>query len=220
LASSGEEGLELARTRAPDLITLDLLMPGMTGWEVLKRIKADPELRSIPVVVVSVLAGEGHGSLLGAVDLITKPFEREDLLRVLWRHLGRTKGGRILMISDAAELTEELETFLRGRGLEVVARGGDVDPFDALAAEAPDAVLLDLAANGLDGLELLAEIRRNRLYAGLPAFTVTSGEIALDVRERLSELHAVIVPREEPIAALDEVLGVLFPIADEGARDE
>ena len=69
-ATNGEEGLEMARKYQPDLMTLDLIMPGITGWEVLKRLKADVELRGIPVVVVSVLANEGRGKLLGAVDLV------------------------------------------------------------------------------------------------------------------------------------------------------
>ena len=217
-ASSGEEGLELARKHAPDLITLDLLMPGMTGWEVLKKVKADPGLRHIPVVVVSVLAGEGRGSLLGAVDLITKPFEREDLLRVLWRHLGRSRGGRILLVSDALDLTGELEAFMTRRGLDVVSRRGNTNMFDALAAEMPDAVLLDHAATDLDVLAVLGKLRMNRLYAGLPAFVLAGGHLTPAARDKLGELHAVIVPREEPVAALGEVLGVLFPIADVAER--
>ena len=214
MASTGEEGLELARQHAPDIITLDLIMPGITGWEVLKKIKADPELRRIPVVVVSVLAGEGRGSLLGAVDLITKPFEREDLLRVLWRHLGRRRGGRFLLLVDEPELASDLKTFLNGRGLEVVSGQGHVNPFDALAHEAPDAVLLDLANPGIDAARFLGKLRLNRLYAGLPTFVVTDGEVSEELRDKLAELHAVIVPREEPVAALDDVLGVLFPVAD------
>jgi CheY-like chemotaxis protein len=216
-ASGGEEGLALARQHHPDLMTLDLLMPGMTGWEVLKRMKADPALRPIPVVVVSVLAGEGRGSLLGAVDLVAKPFEREDLLRVLWRHLGRRHGGRILMVGDEAPLTEELVAFLTGRGLEVVTCPAGANLFDALATEVPDAVVLDLAAK-VDMVEWLGRLRMNRLYAGLPTFVIPDGPLTPDAQVRLGELHAVVVPSEEPVAALADVLGVLFPVADEGVR--
>jgi CheY-like chemotaxis protein len=212
-ARGGEQGLALAREHSPDLITLDLIMPDMTGWEVLKRIKADPELRRIPVVVVSVGAGEGRGSLLGAVDLVTKPFEREDLLRVLWRHLGRSRGGRILVMAEGA-LQGRLTEFLRGRGLEAVAPKGGSGLVEAVDAEAPDAVILDLGEGRTDGIEVLRTLRGNRLHAGLPTFVLADRMLDEASREVLRELFAVMVPREDPVGSLEEVLGVLFPIAD------
>ncbi len=217
-AANGEEGIALAREHKPDLITLDLIMPGLSGWEVLKRLKADPELRHIPVVVVSVVAGEGRGSLLGAVDLVTKPFEREDLLRVLWRHLGRKQGGRILLITDEPQLQDGLRRFLSARGLQAVMRERGANPLDVMAAEAPDAVMLDLSTADVDGIALLRKLRMSRLYGGLPLFAVTEDDPQADLRNTLNELHAVIVPRSEPVAALDEVLGVLFPIAESTER--
>jgi len=84
-ASSGEEGLSLARNARPDLISVDLLMPGMSGWEFVRRIKADPDLRGIPVIVVSVVAGENTGRVFGVVDVLQKPISREELLAVLQR---------------------------------------------------------------------------------------------------------------------------------------
>jgi PAS domain S-box-containing protein len=214
-ASNGEEGLELAREHEPDLITLDLIMPGLSGWEALKRLKADPDLRRIPVVVVSVVAGEGRGSLLGAVDLVTKPFEREDLLRVLWRHLGRTRSGRVLMITEEEELRGRLEHFLAERGLEVVTRGASASPFDAMDQEAPDAVVFDLSTRGIDGLAFLERVRMSRHYGGLPIFAVTHDGLGEEARDRLNKLHAVVVPRAEPTEALEEVLAALFPAAEE-----
>jgi CheY-like chemotaxis protein len=199
-------------------MTLDLIMPGLSGWEVLKQLKADPELRRIPVVVVSVVAGEGRGSLLGAVDLVTKPFEREDLLRVLWRHLGRKRSGRVLLITEEPELRDGLRRFLMTRGLEVVTRDRGASPLDVMATEAPDAVVLDLATPDVDGLDLLGKLRMSRLYGGLPLFAVTDEGLSDEEQKRLSALHAVRVPRSEPVAALDEVLGVLFPVAESAER--
>jgi PAS domain S-box-containing protein len=214
LAAGGEQGLALAREHRPDLITLDLIMPGMTGWEVLKRIKADPELRRIPVVVVSVVAGEGRGSLLGAVDLVAKPFEREDLLRVLWRHLGRTRGGRVLVDVDGQDLGSRLCVFLRERGLEAVTARLEMGLLEAVDTEAPDALLIDLGGSRVDRIALLQELRTNRLYAGLPTFALVDQSLDGRGRERLRELFAVMVPREDPVRSLEEMLGVLFPVAD------
>jgi two-component system sensor histidine kinase/response regulator len=87
VAGAGAEGLRLARTERPDLVTVDLLMPGMTGWDVVRAMKADPELHDIPVVVVSAVADERGGTVPGAADLLNKPVDRDALLAVLRRHL-------------------------------------------------------------------------------------------------------------------------------------
>ena len=195
-------------------MTLDLIMPGMTGWEVLKHLKADPQLRRIPVVVVSAVAGDESGSLIGAVELVTKPFERDDLLRVLWRHLGRSRGGRILVVVDDVHVRDVLSRFLSGRGLDVVMPRGDTGPVEALAAEAPDAVVLDLAPHGPVTMEILAKIRENRVHAGLPTFVLADDDISDEERDRLQDLMTIVVSRTDPAGALDELLGALFPVAE------
>ncbi len=217
-AGGGEQGLELAREHAPDLMTLDLIMPGLTGWDVLKRMKADPELRRIPVVVVSVVAGEGRGSLLGAVDLVTKPFEREDLLRVLWRHLGRSRGGRVLMAVEDERVKGPLSEFLHGRGLEVVTPKAGVGPAEALAAEMPDAVLLDLAPHGPVTIEVLEKIRANRLFAGIPTLVLADDDLTSEQRDQLQDLMTIVVSRADPAGALEDLLGALFPMATAAER--
>ena len=116
-----------------------------------------------------------------------------------------------------AELTAGLSAFLSGRGLQVATRKQGAGPFDALAAEAPDALLLEMSSRE-DTMGFLTKLRANRLYAGLPTFLLADGEAAPGVMEKLSELHVVVVPRAEPVAALDEVLGVLFPLADGAER--
>ena len=86
-ASSGEQGLRMAREFRPHLITVDLMMPDLDGWQVIRALKADPALRNIPVVVVSIVAGENRGRILGVVDVLQKPVARADLLAVLHRCL-------------------------------------------------------------------------------------------------------------------------------------
>ena len=78
-ASDGEEGLTLARKLHPTLITLDVLMPGMDGWTVLTKLKADPEVANIPVFVISMVDEENKGFTLGASEYLTKPIDRTRL---------------------------------------------------------------------------------------------------------------------------------------------
>ena len=79
-ARTGEEALALARSVRPKVITLDLVLPGLDGWEVLKRLKADEQTRDIPVVIVSVLEDRELGVALGAEGYFQKPVDGPALL--------------------------------------------------------------------------------------------------------------------------------------------
>jgi len=213
-ATNGEEGLAAARDFRPDLITLDLMMPGMTGWEVLKHLKADRELRQIPVVVVSIVAGEGRGRLLGAVDLVTKPFEREDLLRVLWRNLVRKRGGRVLVVDDEKAARAMLSQFLGSLGLEVVEAADGQEALDAIRMEAPDAVLLDLIMPVMDGMTFLKKLRANPLHTGLPVIVITAKELSRKEEKELADVASGVVHKGDGMADdLREALGSMFTLA-------
>src|SRR5205085_6588263 len=88
VAKDGEQGLALARELLPNAIVLDILLPRLGGWDVLSRIKADPAIADIPVVIVSMLDERGKGFALGAADYLVKPVQREALLSTLRRVSG------------------------------------------------------------------------------------------------------------------------------------
>jgi signal transduction histidine kinase/CHASE3 domain sensor protein/ActR/RegA family two-component response regulator len=82
---SGEEGLAAARAQRPDVITLDIYLPGMDGWEVLRAMAADPVLENIPVVVVTISSDQARSFALGAHGHLIKPISRAALANVLPR---------------------------------------------------------------------------------------------------------------------------------------
>jgi CheY-like chemotaxis protein len=214
VASGGDEGMALARAHRPDLITLDLMMPGMTGWQVLRDLKADPELMHIPVVVVSIVAGEGRGRLLGAVDLITKPFEREDLRRVLWRALLHKEGGEVLLLTQKEEERVRLTHLLESLGLEVKAAMSPEEGLDILGKETLDVILVDLGI--LTGLEFLEELREGPLHLGLPVLAMTDGDPDPGDRAQLLELASGVIVKGDDMSrdltnALDPILTLAHP---------
>ena len=84
VASDGEEGLGLAKLESPDLILLDLMMPGISGWDVLTALKTNPRVREIPVVIMTASAHkdeEDKARSMGAVNYLVKPFSADELLR-------------------------------------------------------------------------------------------------------------------------------------------
>ena len=96
-AENGREGLESARANTPDLILLDVMMPVMNGVEMLKILKADPDLKSIPVIMLTAQSSEPAvvgGFKLGADDYITKPFKTQEFVARVGAVLSRYKNTR------------------------------------------------------------------------------------------------------------------------------
>jgi CheY-like chemotaxis protein len=214
-AASGVEGLALARVHLPDLITLDLMMPGMNGWEVLRALKDDPILRPIPVVVVSVVASERRGRLLGAVDLLTKPVDREDLLRVLWRNLVRHRTGRVLVVEDDPDARVMLSEYLKGTGLEVRAVANGREALRAVEEEAPDAVILDLIMPVMDGVAFLDRLREDPYHTGLPVIVLTGKDLTDEELHYLDEKATTVMAKGEGVhERLREVLSAFLPLGD------
>ena|SRR5688572_6655353 len=85
-ASDGEEALAKARSSLPDVIVLDVMMPGLDGWEVCRRLKEDEITRDVPVVLLTALGQEKerrHGLELGAAEYVQKPFDPDRLVDVV-----------------------------------------------------------------------------------------------------------------------------------------
>ncbi len=86
LAADGEDALARARASSPDLIVLDVMMPGLTGWEAAERLKEDPATKDIPVVLLSARTREEdvrRGRDVGAAAYVTKPFDPPELVDVV-----------------------------------------------------------------------------------------------------------------------------------------
>ncbi len=92
-AASGPEGLERAIEEQPDLVILDLMMPQMSGWDVLEEMQANPQTAGLPVIMLTVVADDesmAHGLEKGVVAYVTKPFVPADLIKVVKRVLGES----------------------------------------------------------------------------------------------------------------------------------
>ncbi|MEE8148692.1 MAG: response regulator, partial [Longimicrobiales bacterium] len=222
-AASASEGISKARQDHPDLLTLDLIMPELDGWDTLQILKQDPNLRDIPVVVTSVVAGEERGRLLGAADLLNKPFERDDLLRLLWRHLGGQRSRRVLVVDDDLDFQRRLGEYVAGDGVNIQYAANGEEAFRMVEKEAPDAILLDLMMPLMDGMTFLRKLREGPYYKGLPVIVMTSGEPTPNERIALSEHASAVLKKGEGLEeGLREVMGVIFParVIPEAARSD
>lgn len=195
-ADAGNRALVEARKRQPDLILLDLMMPSMDGWQVLHALKADTELRHIPVVIASIVAGENQGTVIGAVDMLQKPFSREALLRVI----GTRLRPKVLVVEDNDCDQHIFASGLAAEGVEhrVVSTGREA--LAAVEEFAPDLILLDLLLPEMDGMEFLQHLRRNPRHEHLPVFIVTAKELSADEAELLHQQARFILRKSGDLA--------------------
>jgi len=185
-AENGEKGLQLARQLRPDAITLDVMMPGMDGWQVMTHLKSDPELRDIPVILLSIVNDRKTGFALGATEYLTKPFDRERLTSVLGR-ISKGRGSRLaLVVDDLPENRELLRRALEGDGWTVEEAGHGREALERLEVRRPDVILLDLMMPEMDGIEFVERLRASERNHSIPVLVVTAKEITPVDRQRLS----------------------------------
>ena len=200
VAEDGREGLQLARELKPSLVTLDVLMPEMDGWSVLREIKADPELSETPVLMVSILDEKNKGFALGAADYITKPVDRKRLVSILEKYKLDSAGGHVLVVEDEAEVRALLRRMLVAEGWTVTEAENGRVALDCLkeAAPLPDLIMLDLIMPQMDGFDFLAERRRNPDWTNIPVVVVTAADLTAEDRKRINGGVAKIIQKTSP----------------------
>ncbi|HVQ32217.1 MAG TPA: response regulator [Vicinamibacteria bacterium] len=185
LAAGGEEGVRLAREKKPDVITLDVLMPGMDGWAVLKTLKSDAATASTPVVMLSMVDDKDIGYALGAADYILKPFDRDRLAEVLRRYKGKEPVCPVLVVEDDPATRDVIRRTLEGDGWQVTEAANGRLALSAVSEKVPDLILLDLMMPEMDGFEFVAALRRNDAWKRVPVVVVTAKDLTREDRERL-----------------------------------
>jgi signal transduction histidine kinase/DNA-binding response OmpR family regulator len=184
-AASGDAGLEAARRHRPDLVTLDVLMPGMDGWAVLRSLKSDPEVAKIPVVMVSMVDGHDMGRVLGAADFLQKPVDRDQLAGLVRKYRGPRAPCPAIVIEDDPASREVLRRTLEQDGWRVCEAANGREGLALVADGIPDLILLDLMMPEMDGFEFVERLRANAAWSRIPVVVVTARDLSLDDRERL-----------------------------------
>ncbi|MBI4511312.1 MAG: response regulator [Deltaproteobacteria bacterium] len=177
-AEDGLEGVRLAKESKPDLILMDLSLPGIDGWQATFRIKQDPELASIPIVALTAHAMTGdeeHALQAGCDGFLTKPIDENALFAVLRERLAKRKDAAgagpscpgkptVLVVDDNEDNLAQLSEELSEHFAVSLARSGK-EALDLCARTLPDVVILDVAMPGMDGLETCQRISAARATA-------------------------------------------------------
>jgi signal transduction histidine kinase/DNA-binding response OmpR family regulator len=209
-ASSGDEALSLARSTRPDAITLDVMMPKPDGWDVLSALKADADLRDIPVVIVTMLSDRGIGLSLGAVEVLTKPVERAQLTALIHNLVRRE--GPVLVVEDDAGAREMIRQTIEKMSLPVAEADNGLQALGWLGKNpAPAVILLDLMMPEMDGFEVLDALAAHPQWREIPVIVITAKQLTAAERERLlGQARKVIekggASRLDIVAAINEAV--------------
>ena len=197
-AADGASGVALVRQHKPMAVTSDIMMPGMDGWSVLSAIKSDPETADIPVIMLTMGDTQELGFALGAFDFLSKPLDRNQLLKALERiNLPASSETEILIVEDDRDTRELLQRTLEREGWKVLTATDGIHAIELLtsATRIPDLVLLDLMMPRLDGFGVLDTIRKNPLWVNIPVVILTAKDLTLDERMVLSQSSAAILEK-------------------------
>jgi signal transduction histidine kinase/DNA-binding response OmpR family regulator/ligand-binding sensor domain-containing protein len=189
-ARHAEEATRLARSMRPTAITLDIILPGAEGWQVLKTIKADPETCEIPVIIVSMVENRELGIAFGAEDYFVKPVDRDRLMRRLREITVRAatpRRPRLLLIDDDVSVHDLLEPELTKQGYQLEKAFSGAEGLQRAESSKPDVIILDLMMPGLSGFEVAELLRRQEATARIPIFVLTAKDLTPQDREQLRQ---------------------------------
>jgi GAF domain-containing protein/CheY-like chemotaxis protein/anti-sigma regulatory factor (Ser/Thr protein kinase) len=212
-AGGGDEGLRRAREIAPDVITLDVLMPGMDGWSVLAALKADPALAEVPVVMLTMLDDRNLGYALGAADYLTKPIDRDRLVAVLARY---RRDLPVLVVDDDADFRELARRMLEREGYTVIESENGRAALDRLRNATPGAILLDLMMPEMDGFDFVAAVRAEASWRAVPIVVITAKDLSPEEHERLNGYVARVL--QKGALSRETLLGEVRDLVTASAR--
>ena len=189
-AASAEAALAIALQQPLSLITLDIMLPNMDGWELLDRIKRVPALTRIPVVIISIVADKNRGFALGAAAIMQKPISRQELYESLVElglfPLAAGRSLKILVADDDPKAVELIAVRVLGLASTVLRAYGGQEAIDLARSEVPDLLVLDLMMPEVSGFDVVHALHQRPETSGIPILVVTAKEITAEDRARLN----------------------------------
>jgi DNA-binding response OmpR family regulator/nitrogen-specific signal transduction histidine kinase len=179
-AQRGEDVFQLAKSEKPVLITLDILLADMNGFEVLEQLKGDSTTSEIPVIIVSVVPdAETRGLALGAAGYIGKPFEERQVLSLVQEVLSSVGNpdnallNHVLVVDDDRHIVNWLKEALSNSGFVVQGAYNGHEALALAREDSPDLILLDLKMPDMDGYEVIRNLRDEHTTRNIPVIVIT-----------------------------------------------
>ena len=189
-AFDGKQAIQMARELRPYAITLDIVLPKKDGWEVLVELKSLPEVKDIPVIILSVVENRLFGLNLGAVEYFVKPVNKEQLIKAVRNVMAKTareaKAMTVLVVDDEPQTVEMLTGYLQAEGFTVLQAYGGKQGIDLAIEKQPDAIILDLMMPEVSGFDVVQRLQAHPEAREIPILIFTAKHLTAEDRQRLT----------------------------------
>jgi signal transduction histidine kinase/DNA-binding response OmpR family regulator len=210
VASTAEEGIDLAKTFNPNAVILDIKLPDHNGMVVLDQLKLDPKTRHIPVHVISSEDFSKPAREMGAFGYYLKPVKREKILMAFQQmtSLMDQSMKRVLIVEDDAVQRDHLVDLIKDPKVEIIALGNAKDALEELSRSTFDCMIMDLNLPDMSGYELLSKIsNESSTYSFPPVIVYTARDLTPEEEEKLRLYSGSIIIKgaKSPERLLSEV---------------
>jgi len=196
----------------PYAVTLDIMMPNIDGWTVLTSLKTDPETRHYPVVICSIMEQTDKGFNLGASDYLVKPILEEDIVNAIGKLNKDGNIQNVMVIDDDPNDLRLMEKILTDQGhyKPILVEGGRKG-WEAINANPPHAIILDIFMPDMDGFTILEKLRENPMLREIPVLVVSGGGLTNEQHQQLAEYGQRLITKgslkeSELIASIESAL--------------
>ncbi|MGN7610496.1 HAMP domain-containing protein [Magnetococcales bacterium HHB-1] len=224
IAGTGTEGVRLVEKHLPAAVILDIQLPVMDGWEVLRHLKKNNATRHIPVHVISVIKESIFGYRLGAAQYLVKPISKEALdhaFEQIEEHLNK-KAKHLLIVEDNDVERQAVVNLLKGEDIVIRDVATGKEALTAIREIDFDTMVLDLKLPDMDGYDLLRMINQDGAIKHLPTIVYTGKDLTMEDERKLRQYAESIVLKtaESPARLLEETTIFLHRVAAELSQDK
>jgi CheY-like chemotaxis protein len=224
IAGDGESGWRLAKRHHPAAVLLDLTLPGMSGWDVLERLKHDLDTRHIPVHIISGEAENLNAYQMGAMGFLTKPVDQQDLENAferIVRFIDR-EIKTLLVVEDDVALRRSVRQLLSADDVRILEAGTGQAALAYLATTPPDCIILDLSLPDMSGFNLLNRIHNDPTLPQCPVIIYTGRELTEEENLELMQYTDSVIVKgvKSPERLLDETALFLHQLVSDLSRDK
>lgn len=188
-AYDGQTAIDKAKEIRPFAITLDIMLPQTDGWEVLKKLKALPETKEIPVIIVSIVENPTLGFSLGAVDYFTKPINRKGLIASLKKYsltaFLKRKPMNLLVIERSQDAIEQVGSILDEAQFGVIRAHHGKEGVELAIETQPDLILLDMTLEDISAFETIHRLKQHPTAQNIPIILFASRDLSHQEKQML-----------------------------------
>ncbi len=194
IAKNGEDGIQLARNEQPDLIFMDMILPGMHGLEAIIKLKQIEETKDIPIVALTVMDSSEFVATCfkeGVSAFIKKPYDFSEIFEKTKKILGSPESSqkRVMIIEHDPSIMTMITMILTRGGYKVIASGdGETNGVDILE-ERPDVILWDNVGQGDGAFPFLNELTPES-ETSIPIILLTDSDSPEEIKRKMSQLRA------------------------------